>query len=82
MSRLGLAIGLASWISNDTLGIFTRQHFEKTSFDLSGLHVNPNAMTGIASITLSESGEDTIIVAGRSNMAIKLEDIKKSNLLF
>lgn len=74
-SRMGLPVSLAGWIGSDTLGDFARTHLEKTALNLQGLHVSPQAMTGIAAITVNEDGENTIVVAGGSNMAITAQDV-------
>jgi len=74
-SRMGLPVSLAGWIGADTLGDFARARLEKTTLDLQSLHISSQAMTGIASITINDEGENTIIVAGGSNMAISAQDV-------
>lgn len=75
-SKLELPVKLAGWIGNDVLGQLARQTLLNTSVDLQALNTHPTAMTGIASININEVGENTIIVAGGSNMSIEVIDVE------
>lgn len=76
-SRLGLPVALAGWIGDDALGRFARQHLEATALNIDGVYTNASEMTGIASININVKGDNTIVVAGGTNMAITADDVDR-----
>ncbi|UXN03182.1 ribokinase [Bartonella sp. HY406] len=73
----GIEVRLAGWIGDDALGNYARAHLEATSLNLAGLNVHPTEITGIASININENGENTIVVAGGSNMVLGINDVDR-----
>jgi ribokinase len=66
-ARLGGAVRMAGCTGDDEFGRTIRAGLAAESVDVSGVRVVPGAATGLALITVDDSGENTITVAPGAN---------------
>jgi ribokinase len=74
-ARLGGDIRFITKTGEDIFGQQAIQGFEKEGLDISYARVTTDFASGIALITVSESGENQIVVASGANMDLRPEDI-------
>lgn len=81
-ARLGGNVSFVSQIGKDVFGDSSLENFIKEGIDISYVRQNPEQSTGVALITVDESGENTIIVAPGANHHISKEDIGRAEKVF
>lgn len=81
-ARLGGRVHFAACLGNDVFGNLHREGLMKENIGLDALKIHPEAPTGTAMIVLTESGENTIVVAPGANSALQPEDILTLRELF
>jgi ribokinase len=77
-ARLGGDIRFITKTGEDIFGQQAIQGFEKEGLDISYARVTTDFASGIALITVSESGENQIVVASGANMDLKPEDLPQA----
>lgn len=83
-ARLGANVTFITKVGNDVFGMQTIDNLKKENIDISYLKIDPNEASGVALITVNESGENNIVVASGANKLLlpaDLEDIDKAILL-
>ena len=76
VARLGGEVTFISKVGNDVFGKQSTQAFEEEGIDISGVLEDNNAPSGVALITVDESGENSIVVASGANLNLTPEDVQ------
>ena len=66
----GAPVEFVACIGDDASGAYAQGVLERLGLPIAALRRIPDASTGVAQITVAESGENTIIVAGGANLAL------------
>jgi ribokinase len=74
-ARLGGKVKLIGRVGVDEFGQALIDAVSKEGVDTSGIHHDPSAATGVALITVDDSGQTTIVDAPGANACISAEDI-------
>lgn len=74
-ARLGADVMMIGRVGDDDFGHRQQHCLKQDSIDLSFLTVDPKYATGIAVITLDESGQNSIIISPEANGAVSAEQI-------
>ncbi len=74
-ARMGATVSLISALGDDAHGQRLREALTAENLDLSGVRTRENEATGLALITVTEGGENTIVVAPGANASITPEDV-------
>ncbi len=69
-ARLGAQVSLIGLVGDDDFGRRLLDNLRLEGVDVSQVGVHPDAATGIAMITLDESGQNSIVVASGANMRL------------
>ncbi len=77
-SRLGGNVTFVSRTGNDAFGKQAVQHLQEEGIDTDFISIDSDLPSGVALITVDANGENCIVVAPGSNMAMKPEDIDKA----
>ena len=80
-SRLGGQCYFLGKVGNDKFGKEAIENLLKNNIDSSGVIVENNELTGMAFITVENSGNNSIVVMGNCNLTITFEDILKNEHL-
>jgi ribokinase len=80
-SRLGGKCYFLGKVGNDKFGKEAVQNLFDNNIDSSGVIVENNELTGMAFITVEDSGNNSIVVMGNCNQTITFEDILKNEHL-
>jgi ribokinase len=83
-ARLGANVTFITKVGNDVFGTQTIENLKKENIDISYIKIDPNTASGVALITVNESGENNIVVASGANKYLlppDLDDIDKAILL-
>jgi ribokinase len=75
VARLGGEVTFISRVGNDVFGKQSTQAFEEEGIDTSGVIEDNHAPSGVALITVDESGENSIVVASGANLNLSPEDV-------
>jgi len=75
-SRMGAAVTLIGCIGTDPHGQKLRAALEAERLDLSRVITRPDEATGLALITVTEAGENTIVVSPGANATLTAMDIE------
>lgn len=78
VARLGGDVAFIGKIGDDVFGKQSSQLFDEEGVDIDGIRSDPDAPSGIALITVDESGENSIVVAPGANANLEPEDVEKS----
>lgn len=81
-ARLGGAVHFAACLGNDAFGNLHREGLAGENINLDALKIDRDTPTGTAVILLTESGENTIVVAPGANNALLPDDIQALRDLF
>src|SRR5690554_405223 len=76
VARLGGEVTFISKVGNDIFGKQSTQAFEEEGIDISGVMEDNKAPSGVALITVDESGENSIVVASGANLNLTPEDVE------
>lgn len=74
-ARLGGNVTFITKTGNDIFGLEAVQNFERTGIDVDYVAFDTENPTGVALITVNNSGENSIVVAPGSNSTLNKEDI-------
>jgi ribokinase len=78
-ARLGSQVAFVGCVGDDDLAATTRNALTEAGVDLRWLHEVPNTPSGIALITVSDDGENTIAVSPGANARLGPEHIKAAS---
>lgn len=67
LGKLGIPVTMFGRVGADAFGKQYLDHFQAVGVDISGVSVDPDAPTGVASITVNEAGENTIVIVAGAN---------------
>jgi ribokinase len=73
-ARLGWPVRMIGRVGNDSFGSALRQSLEASGVDVSGVRIT-DAPTGVASIFVSEAGENCIVISPGANAALMPESL-------
>src|SRR5690606_22820103 len=76
VARLGGEVTFISKVGNDVFGKQSTQAFEEEGIDISGVLEDNNAPSGVALITVDDSGENSIVVAPGANLNLSPQDVE------
>lgn len=76
VARLGGEVAFISKVGNDVFGKQSTQAFEEEGIDISGVLEDNNAPSGVALITVDDSGENSIVVASGANLNLTPQDVE------
>ncbi|WP_339902807.1 ribokinase [uncultured Cyclobacterium sp.] len=76
-ARLGGKVAMMARLGNDLFGKQTIENFKKEGLNVEGVVLDNKLPSGVAQIVVDKSGENTIVVAGGSNLALNTRQIKK-----
>ncbi len=75
-ARLGAAVSLVGRVGSDPDGDLVREDLARDGIDLQHLHVDPEAPTGIAVVTVDGGGQNRVIVAPGASGRLAVADIR------
>lgn len=78
IARLGAEVIMVGRVGADDFGNALRANLEKEGINATHILTDEFAPTGIATITLDETGQNSIVVASGANMQLTPEDVKKA----
>jgi len=81
-ARLGANVRMIGRVGNDAFGEELLADIAKNGVDVSAIQRDKQAATGVALITVTESGDNAIVVAGGANGKVTAQDIEKNESLF
>lgn len=76
-ARLGGKVAMMARLGNDLFGKQTVENFKNEGLDVEGVVLDNKLPSGVAQIVVDKSGENTIVVAGGSNLALNIRQVKK-----
>jgi ribokinase len=79
-ARLGGNVSFVCKVGNDVFGNEAIQHYSNEGIDVSGIVKDKHAPTGVAVITVTAEGENSIIVASGANALLSVDDLKSSTV--
>lgn len=74
-AKLGESTALVASLGSDVFGHEYLDVLKQQSIDLTQLHLKQNSHTGIAQITVTETGENSIIIIPGANMLLDTKDV-------
>jgi ribokinase len=74
-ARMGSRVAFIGAIGDDAHGALLREALAAEALDLSGLIVKPSRASGLALITLADSGENAIVVSPGANAELREDDL-------
>ncbi|AWB96537.1 ribokinase [Agromyces badenianii] len=72
----GLPVEFVACVGDDASGAFARETLERLGVPMTAVRLVPDAPTGVAQITVADSGENTVIVTGGANLALTPEMVE------
>lgn len=75
-ARMGARVTMIGCVGDDDFGKNLVDNLEIEGIDITNISVDPDAATGIALITVDESGQNSIVVASGANMALTPDDVR------
>jgi ribokinase len=81
-ARLGAKVKMIGRVGKDAFGDTLLQTAAKDGVDTTFIHRDPHAATGVAMITVSAQGQNTIVVASGANGQLTPEDISDAKAAF
>ncbi|AEL26925.1 ribokinase [Cyclobacterium marinum] len=76
-ARLGGKVAMMARLGNDLFGKQTIENFKKEGLNVEGVVLDNKLPSGVAQIVVDKSGENTIVVAGGSNLALNTRQVNK-----
>lgn len=77
-ARLGGEVSFLAQLGDDVFGARNLENYRKEGINVSLIKLNPNKPSGVAMITVDNSGENTIIVAPGANETLSVDDLHKA----
>ena len=82
IAKLGVPVSLVGQVGDDSFGQTLIRGLQTERVDTSGITVNPNTYSGIASIVVDQTGANTIACAGGANNLVREKELEQfKNLL-
>ncbi len=81
-ARLGGEVSLLARMGRDMFRDRLIESLARDGVDLSHVEMDDEAATGVALITVDESGQNEIVVASGSNMRLSVDDVREHEALF
>jgi ribokinase len=75
-ARLGASVAMVGRVGDDDAGRLLLGALEEAGVDASGVHVTGEAPTGIALITVDDTGENAIVVSPGANSRVSVSDVE------
>lgn len=80
-SRLGADVHFIGCVGDDVFGHQLLDHLTLENIGLEFVNIEPNTSTGVALITVSEAGENTIVLSSGANASVTPEFVQKAEEL-
>lgn len=77
-ARLGIQTAMVGCVGNDSFGHTLKQSLTTVGVDVSAVQSSPRTTTGLALITVEDSGQNTIIVDAGANNILSPADIERA----
>jgi len=74
--RMGAEVAMIGRVGDDEFGLTLRRNLDAEGINTECLQVTPSESTGVALITVDDSGENTIIVVPGANGRLTLDDVE------
>jgi ribokinase len=74
--RMGAEVAMIGRVGDDEFGLTLRRNLDDEGIDTECLQVTPSESSGVALITVDDSGENTIIVVPGANGRLTIDDIE------
>jgi len=74
-AKLGASVAMIGRVGGDTYGNVLLNNLRQAGVEVEHVIVDPEAVTGMALITLDDAGQNTITVVSGANMRLSTEDI-------
>ncbi|CAN7753322.1 ribokinase [Caballeronia sp. LjRoot31] len=81
-ARFGAHVSMVARVGDDENGDQRLEDLEAEGIDCSGITVTPERPTGLALITVSQGGQNTVVVVDGSNGELKPADVWRQEALF
>ena len=82
IAKLGIPVSLVGQVGDDSFGQTLIEGLQTEGVDTSGITVNPNTYSGIASIVVDRTGANTIACAAGANNLVREKELEQfKNLL-
>lgn len=78
MARLGADVHLIGRVGNDDIGIALINAMKEAHVNVENVLITQDVSTGIATITVDQNGDNSIIVVQGANAMVSIEDIEKN----
>jgi ribokinase len=75
-ARLGAEVAMVGRVGNDGFGQALRTNLAGESIDVTHIRTDPAASTGVALITVDDSGQNTIVVVSGANMRLTPAEVE------
>jgi ribokinase len=76
IARLGAPVSMIGRVGADAFGAELLQGLAQDGVDISPIYQDPEAATGVALITVSEDGQNTIVLASGANMRVSVQEVE------
>ncbi|WP_322014658.1 ribokinase [Paraburkholderia sp. J12] len=76
-ARIGAQVAMVGCVGGDANGEQRRRDLEAEGIDCTGIEVSDSQPTGVALITVSDEGQNTIVVVAGSNGALTPEGVRR-----
>lgn len=77
LARQGLAVEMVGRVGHDSYGTQLLDYLEAESVGLDGVVLDPSVPSGLALITVAESGDNQIVLAAGANGRVELTDVER-----
>ena len=81
IAKLDIPVSLVGQIGKDSFGQTLIESLQTAGVDTSGITVNPNTYSGVASIVVDETGANTIACAAGANNLVREQEIEQFKTL-
>lgn len=76
--RLGAQVDMIGRVGKDAFGDLLRENLQREGVNVSTVEVDPYSSSGIALITIDKEGQNTIVVASGTNMAMTTAQVRQA----
>uniref|UniRef100_A0A0A9WXY4 Ribokinase n=1 Tax=Lygus hesperus TaxID=30085 RepID=A0A0A9WXY4_LYGHE len=77
-TKLGASTALVAVLGNDVFGKKYHEHLRSEGVNVDHVRLTEDCHSGMAQITVTETGENCIVIVAGSNMLLSLDDVKKA----
>ncbi|BES93015.1 ribokinase [Nesidiocoris tenuis] len=78
-AKLGARCALVAALGNDVFGLKYLEHLKGAGIDVKHVKLSEERHSGIAQITVTENGENCIVIVPGSNSLLCMEDVKRAD---